>query len=111
MSTSPQSPPVPDPATEPSPTRRRIEQASVPALTALAKLPVWLPFLLLLLLILGGGFLGGFLGWALVTVALLFVFWLLYLSWPRLAPVERVMRVAILLLFLVVAITQLLPRG
>lgn len=91
--------------------RRRIEQASLPLLEGLAKLPVWLPFLALLALILGGGFIGGPLGWTLVCLALFFVAWLLYLSWPRLSPVERLMRVAVLLLFLAVTIVQLLPRS
>lgn len=80
-------------------------------LERLAKLPVWLPFLLLLLLVLGGGFLGGPVGWVMVALALLFIFWLLYLSWPRLTPVERVMRIAVLAVFVAVAATQLLPRG
>ena len=100
-----------DPSLEPSPLRRRIEQASLPALKALAKVPVWLPFLLLLALLIGGGFLGGPIGWTLVGLALAFILWLLYLSWPRLSGVERMMRLTVLLLFLVVAITQLVPRG
>lgn len=96
---------------QPGAFRRRVEQASLPALEMLARLPVWLPFLVLLLLMVGGGFLGGVLGWILVGLALAFILWLLYLSWPRLTSVERVMRGAVLLLFLVVAITQLVPRG
>lgn len=90
--------------------RRRIEQASRPLLERLAKLPVWLPFLLLLVLVLVGGFLGGPVGWVMVVVALLFILWLLYLSWPRLTPVERLMRIAVLVIFLAVAVTQILPR-
>lgn len=99
------------PTAQPGPVRRRVEQASLPALELLSRLPVWLPFLLLLLLLLGGGFLGGPVGWLLVAVALLFILWLLYLSWPRLSGVERVMRVTVLLLFVVVAVVQLVPRG
>lgn len=102
---------APTPAQGPGPLRLRIEQASRPLLERLAKLPVWLPFLLLLLLVLGGGFLGGPVGWVMVVLALLFIFWLLYLSWPRLTPVERVMRIAVLAVFVAVAATQLLPRG
>lgn len=105
--------PSPDPAssTGPGPLRRRVEQASLPALELLARLPVWLPFLVLLLLMVGGGFLGGVVGWVLVGLAVLFILWLLYLSWPRLSTVDRVMRLAVLLLFLVVTVTQLVPRG
>ncbi len=90
--------------------RRRVEQASRPLLERLAKLPVWLPFLLLLVLVLVGGFLGGPVGWVMVVAALLFILWLLYLSWPRLTPVERLMRIAVLVIFVAVAVTQILPR-
>jgi hypothetical protein len=96
--------------TEPGPLRRRVERASRPALEQIARLPVWLPFLLLLLLLVGGGFLGGPVGWVLVTVAMAFILWLLYLSWPRLTTVDRVMRLAVLALFLAVTVTQLVPR-
>lgn len=90
--------------------RRGVEQASLPALEVLARLPVWLPFLVLLLLLLGGGFLGGPVGTALVAVALLFILWLLFLSWPRLTAVERVMRLTVLLLFVAVTVVQLVPK-
>ena len=113
MSTSEPSPDrgSPSAAPGPGPVRSAVERASQPALLQLAKLPVWLPFLALLLLILGGGLLGGAVGWVLVAVALAFVGWLLYLSWPRLTGVERLMRVAVLLLFLAVTVVQLVPRG
>lgn len=103
--------PGPDRTTEPGPVRRSIEQASLPALEQLAKLPVWLPFLVLLLLMLGGGFLGGPVGWVLVGLALAFILWLFYLSWPRLNGVDRLMRVAVLLLFVAVTVVQLVPRA
>ncbi|AXH94985.1 DUF6703 family protein [Ornithinimicrobium avium] len=109
MSTAPSSEPAS--SAGPGPTRRRVEQASLPALELLARLPVWLPFLVLLLLMVGGGFLGGVVGWVLVGVALAFILWLLYLSWPRLSTVDRVMRLAVLLLFVAVAVTQLVPRA
>lgn len=112
MST-PQQPSDPSPTSPdgPSAFRRSIEQASLPALERLARVPVWAPFLVLLLLLVGGGFLGGPVGWVMVTVAMLFILWLLYLSWPRLTPTERVMRLAVLALFLAVTVTQLVPRS
>lgn len=109
--TSQQPSPDPSAAEIPGPFRRSVEQASRPALERLGRLPVWLPFLVLLLLLIGGGLLGGAVGWVLVGVAMAFILWLLYLSWPRLTPVERVMRIAVLLLFLAVTVTQLVPRG
>lgn len=113
MSTGPSSSaPLPDDRDGmPSPLRRRIEQASVPSLERLARLPVWLPFVTLLALILVGGFLGGPVGWVMVAVALAFVAWLFYLSWPRLTGTERIMRLAVLVLFLAVTLVQLVPRG
>lgn len=93
------------------PVRRRIEQASLPLLTRLATLPPWLPFLVLLVLLLGGGFLGGPVGWVLVLSALAVIAWLFYLSWPRLSGVERLMRLAVLAVFVAVTVTQLIPRS
>lgn len=87
--------------------RVRIEHASVPVLTRLATLPPWLPFLLMLALILVGGFVGGIVGTVLIGLAALVVAWLLYLAWPRLTPPERLMRVAVLALVAAVAVTRL----
>lgn len=105
-------PPSPDSGQAgPSALRIRIEQASLPAIQALSRLPAWLPFLIMLALLLVGGFLGGPVGWVLVGIALVFILWLFYLSWPRLSGVERLMRIAVLLLFVAIVITQLVPRG
>lgn len=101
---------APDEGAGPGPFRYAVEQRSLPALTRLARLPVWLPFLVLLATMLLGGFLGGAVGWVLVGLALSFILWLLYLSWPRLTTVERLMRLTVLLLFAVVTVTQLMPR-
>jgi hypothetical protein len=40
-----------------------------------------------------------------------FVGWILYLSWPRLTSSERIMRSAVLLLAVTMAVTQLRPQG
>lgn len=87
--------------------RVRIEHASVPVLTRLATLPPWLPFLVMLVLILVGGWVGGAVGTVLIGLAALVVAWLLYLSWPRLTPPERMMRLAVLALVAAVAVTRL----
>jgi hypothetical protein len=87
--------------------RVRIEHASVPVLTRLATLPPWLPFLAMLVLILVGSWVGGAVGTVLIGLAALVVAWLLYLSWPRLTPPERMMRLAVLALVVAVAITRL----
>lgn len=89
--------------------RGAVERASVPVLTALSRLPVWLPLLLVLALILGGAWVGGVVGGIAVGIALLAVTWLMYLFWPHLTPVERLMRLTVVFLVLAVAATQLLP--
>lgn len=97
---------------EPAPTgvRAAVERASVPVLRALTRVPAWLPFLAMLVLMLVGGVVGGVVGAVLLGVAVLVVAWLLYLAWPRLTGVERLMRVAVLALVVAVALTTLLPR-
>jgi len=89
--------------------RAAIERASMPLLTQLAKLPTWLPMLVMAALILVGAFLGGVVGAVLVGLALLALLWLLYLSWPHLTPSLRMMRVAVLVLLLAIVVTQFIP--
>jgi len=49
-------------------------------------------------------------GFVLMGIAASFVGWILYLSWPRLSGSERIMRLAVLLLAVVLAVVQLFPR-
>ena len=92
------------------PVRDKIERASVPALTFLGRLPRLVPFFVLLVLLVVGALAGGPTGFILMGLAALFVGWLLYLSWPRLTGSEKLMRSAVVLLALALAITQLVPR-
>ena len=94
-----------------SPVRDKIERASVPVLTFLGRLPRLVPFFVLLVLLLAGAIAGHALGFVLMGLAALFVGWLLYLAWPRLTGSERLMRSAVVLLAVALAITQLFPRG
>ena len=94
----------------PNTLRHRIDQASLPLMTRLSRLPKLVPFLILLTLLVGGVLVGGPVGFVLMSVAALFVAWVLYLSWPRLTSSERVMRVAVLLLAVAMALVQLAPR-
>jgi hypothetical protein len=41
----------------------------------------------------------------------LFLAWILVLGWPRLKPVERLMRIAVLFMAVAIAIAQAGPRG
>lgn len=90
--------------------RTAVEHHSAPLVRWLASLPPWLPFLAMLVLILVGAVVGGIVGGVAVGLAAVVVGWLLYLSWPRLRPAERLMRLAVLAVVLAVGVTQLFPR-
>lgn len=89
--------------------RTRVEAASTRPLTAMARLPGWVPFVVVFVLMLSGAFLGGPLGVALLAGPILFLTWLLYLTWPRLRTPERAMRLAVLALVVAIAVTQAVP--
>lgn len=89
--------------------RQRLEQASLPALTALNRLPRWVPFLAVLALMLAGIFVPTW-GWVLLLVVVLFLLWTLYLSWPALDGTGRIMRLAVILLAVAITVTQAFPR-
>jgi len=90
--------------------RSNIERASLPLITRLSGLPRAVPFLLLLVLLVAGVVIAGPVGFVLMGVAAAFVGWILYLSWPRLSGSERIMRSAVLLLAVALAVVQLFPR-
>ena len=90
--------------------RRRIDHASLPLITRLSRLPKAMPFLIMLAFLAAGAVIGGPVGFALMGLAALFVGWILYLSWPRLSSSERIMRLAVLLLAVALAVVQLFPR-
>lgn len=91
--------------------RRRINRASMPLMTKLSSLPRLVPFLLLLALLIGGLLIGDRVGFLLMGLAAAFVGWVLYLSWPRLNSSERIMRLAVLLLAVAMALWQLYPQS
>ena len=91
--------------------RRRLAHASLPVMTRLSSLPRLVPFLILLALLVGGVFIGGTVGFVLMGVAAIFVGWVLYLSWPRLTSSEQIMRSAVLLLAVAMAVVQIFPRS
>lgn len=94
----------------PNTLRSRIDHASLPLITKLSQMPRLVPFLLLLILLIGGVLISGTLGFILMAVAAAFVGWVLYLSWPRLTASERIMRISVLLLAVAMAVVQLFPR-
>ena len=94
----------------PNTLRPSIERASLPLITRISSLPKAVPFLLILALLVAGVLIGGPVGFVLMGLATVFVGWILYLSWPRLSGSERIMRSAVLLLAVAMAIVQLFPR-
>jgi hypothetical protein len=91
--------------------RQRIDHASLPLMTKLSRLPRLVPFLILLALLVGGVLIGGPAGFVLMALAVAFVAWVLYLSWPALSSSERIMRLAVLLIAVALAVVQLFPRS
>ena len=90
--------------------RQRLEQASLPALTLLSRLPRWVPFLAVLVLMLAGIFVPTW-GWILLVVVVVFLLWTLYLAWPALDATGRLMRSTVILLAVAITVTQAFPRS
>jgi hypothetical protein len=88
-----------------TPLRRAVEQRSAAPLAWLATRPRWVPFVLVVALLLGGLFAPPVLGAALLVLLLLLVGWLTYLAWPQLPGGGRLARLAVLAL-LVLAVVQ-----
>ena len=80
-------------------------------MTKLSQLPRLVPFLILIALLVGGMLIGGPAGFVLMALAAVFVAWVLYLSWPALSSSERIMRLAVLLVAVALAVVQLFPRS
>lgn len=102
VSTSPTS--RPDPVAT-----NAFERASLPATRFIAGLPPFVPVVIVFALVLLGGFLGP---WGAIPLALvvLFLLWMLALSWPRLSSSERLMRIAVIALVLGLTIIKVVPR-
>jgi Ca2+/Na+ antiporter len=84
--------------------RSSVERASLPLMTKLSSLHRAVPFLLLLALLVGGFLIKGPVGFVVMGLGAAFVGWVLYLSWPRLTGTERMMRFAVLLLAVALAV-------
>lgn len=80
------------------PLRRNVERRSAVTLTWLATRPRWLPFLIVLALLLGGLFAPVPMAAVLLVVLLVLLVWLTYLAWPKLDPTGRLTRLLVLAL-------------
>ena len=92
------------------PFRSRVEHAAYPVLDRLERLPRFVPFLAVLVLLVVGILVPrwGFVATALVALAVAF---LIYYTWPRLTLPERLLRLAVLAIVVAVAVVQAFPRG
>ncbi len=97
-----------DPAHDPD-GLNALQRASVPLIKAINSLPSFVPILVIFALIVGGGLIPGW-GWILMTIAVLFLAWMLAISWPRLSTSERLMRIAVLVFVAGVTITRAVGR-
>jgi hypothetical protein len=84
-------------------TRRSLEQSSARPLVLLHQLPVWLIPVVLTALLVTGLAVPGWIGAAALVLVAAFLGWLAAVSWPRLAPGPRLLRVAAVAGVLVVA--------
>ncbi len=94
-----------------SPLRAKIEHRSNPMVEALSRTPRVVPIALFVVLVVGGLVLRGVLGGVLLALATVFVGWLAFLVWPRLSLPERLMRLAVLLLVLALAVVAFASEG
>jgi hypothetical protein len=91
-------------AAEPGPAgpgRQRFEQRSRPWLTRLAALPGWALLVTILVLVIVGLLVNGWVGALLLLVVAALMVWLLALSWPVLKGRDRALRIAVIVLVLV----------
>lgn len=89
-----------------SPLRRAVELRSTGPLTWLATRPRWVPFVLVLVLLVGGLFAPPAVAAVLLVVLALFVGWLTYLAWPKLDTSGRLSRLLVLALVLYVLVSR-----
>ena len=93
-----------------TPLRRTVEKHSVAPLTWLATRPKWVPFGIVLALLLGGLFLPVAVAVVLLVALLLFLVWLTYLGWPKLDSGGRLVRVAMIGLIVYLLIQRVLAE-
>ena len=98
----------PTPRPEPVATNA-FERASLPLTRALSRLPPLVPIVVVFALVLLGSFLGP---WGAIPLGLvvLFLLWMLGLSWPRLTASERLMRIAVIVLLVGLTVIKVVPR-
>lgn len=92
------------PSVRSSPVRVRVEHLSDPLVQRIAALPTLVPAVAVLALLVVGAIFRHVVGAICFGVCGLLVAWLLYLAWPRLTSLERMMRGAVLLLLAAITV-------
>jgi hypothetical protein len=90
-----------------SPLRRAVERRSTAPLTWLSTQPRWVPFVLVLALLLGGLFTPPGIGVALLAILGLLLGWITYLAWPRLDNAGRLVRGLVIVLVVGVLVQRI----
>ena len=85
--------------------RRQVERKAGPALVVVSRLPRWVPFAVVAALLIGGLAVKGVLGAVLLLVLAALLSVLLLLSWPALRQGPRAVRVAVLAVLVIRAVT------
>jgi len=88
--------------------RRSLEHSSARPMLLLHQLPVWLIPVVLTALLVAGLAVPGWIGAVALVLVAAFLGWLAGVSWPRLAPGGRLLRVAAVASVLAVAVIQAL---
>ena len=83
--------------------RRTLERSSARSLVVLHQLPVWVVPLVLAALFIAGLTAPGWIGAVALVLVAAFLGWLAAVSWPRLTPSGRLLRVAAIASVLVIA--------
>ncbi|MCU1600368.1 MAG: hypothetical protein JWO22_1077 [Frankiales bacterium] len=86
--------------------RRTLELRAGPALVVLARLPRWVPFVLVLGCVVGGLLLHGVAAAVLLGVVLALLGLQLFFAWPALDPAGRVLRTVVLGLIVGAAVSR-----
>ncbi len=81
--------------------RRRLEVQLGPVIVLFARLPRFVPFLVVLGLLLGGLLVQGIVGALLLLVLAALLGLLLFLGWPALQPQARVLRLGVVVVLVV----------
>jgi hypothetical protein len=86
--------------------RRSLERASAKPIAFLHQLPAWLVPITLAGLFVAGAFAAGWVGAVALGLVAVFIGWLASLSWPALSAPGRLLRAAIIILLLALALWQ-----